>query len=244
VTRDLRIPNLQNVRDLGGLPTRDGQTTCWRSVLRADDLHHLAPEGLQALHDYGVETVIDLRWSHELTLFPTGYQTGDANGRRYWHMSLLGASPEAWNERSQNPPWDQWNKAVLDQGQPEVAAALRVIAAASAAPLLFHCVAGKDRTGLVAALLLALADVEPEAIAEDYAASADNLRARWLAGQPEEKWPEIVESLSCPPERIHALLAHLDERYGGPVGYFTKIGLSQPEVLRLRARLRDGAGAP
>jgi protein-tyrosine phosphatase len=244
LTRDLRIPNLQNVRDLGGLPTRDGQTTRWRSVLRADDLHHLAPEGLQALHDYGVETVIDLRWPHELTLFPTGYQTDDANGRRHLHMSLLGASPEAWNERSQNTPWDQWNKAVVDQGQPEVAAALRVIAAASAAPLLFHCVAGKDRTGLIAALLLALADVEPEAIAADYAASADNLRSRWLAGKPEEKWPEIIEALSCPPERIHALLAHLDERYGGPAGYFTKIGLSQPEVLRLRARLRDGAGAP
>ena len=61
LNRDLRIPNLRNVRDLGGLPTRTGQTTRWRSLLRADDLHHLTPAGLQALHDYGVATVLDLR---------------------------------------------------------------------------------------------------------------------------------------------------------------------------------------
>ena len=59
-SRALHIPNLHNARDLGGLPTRDGRTTRWRSLLRADDLHHLTPDGLQALHDYGVETVLDL----------------------------------------------------------------------------------------------------------------------------------------------------------------------------------------
>jgi protein-tyrosine phosphatase len=243
LTRDLQIPNLLNVRDLGGLPTRDGQTTRWRSVLRADDLHHLTPEGLQALHDYGVETVIDLRWQHELGLFPTGYQPGEANGRRYWHVSLLGDSPEAWTERSQNVAWEQWNIAVLDQAQPEMAAALRVIATAPAAPLLFHCVAGKDRTGLIAALLLALADVEPEAIAADYTASAENLQSRWLAGHPEAEWPAIMASLSCPPERIHDLLAHVDMRYGGPASYLDSIGLSQLEVTTLRARLRDEEGS-
>jgi protein-tyrosine phosphatase len=237
VTRDLQIPNLKNVRDLGGLPTRDGQTTRWRSLLRADNLHNLTPEGLQALHDYGVATVIDLRWPDELTRYPTGYPVTSTDGRRYWNVSLLGASPEAWNERSQNVPWENWNRAVVDQAQPEVAAVLRVIAEAPGM-VLFHCAAGKDRTGLIAALALALAEVEPEAIAADYAASAENLQAAWLAGQPEEKWPEIIESLSCPPERMHRLLAHLDERYGGPAGYLAAIGLSQPEVRQLRARLR------
>ena len=239
MSRDLRFPNLQNVRDLGGLPTRDGQSTRWGSLLRADDLHHLTPAGLEALHDYGVATVIDLRFPHELTQFPTGYQPGDAPGRRYWNVSLLGPTAQAWDARTPNLPWDAWNRGVLDHAQPEMAAALRVIAAAPAAPLLFHCVAGKDRTGLIAALLLALADVEPDAIAADYEVSGQNLQARALAGQPEDQWPAIIASLSCPPHRIHALLAHLDERYGGPVAYCTTIGLSQLEVRQLRARLRD-----
>jgi protein-tyrosine phosphatase len=237
-TRDLHIPNLQNARDLGGLPTRDGQVTRWRSLLRADDLHHLTLEGWQALHEYGVESVLDLRWAQERARFPSGYQPGE-NGRRLRHVSLLGANPEAWKERSQNAPWEQWNRAVLDHAQPEMAAALRVVAAAPPGPLLFHCVAGKDRTGLIAALLLALAEVEPDAIAADYALSAENLRASWLAGQPEERWPEIIDSLSCPPERIRAALAHVDERYGGPAGYARAIGLSQREVRRMRGRLRD-----
>ena len=244
MNRDLHFPNLLNASDLGGLPTRDGRTTRWGSVLRSDDLHYLTPEGLRALHEYGVETVIDLRWPHELTQFPTGYQTGEANGRRYSHVSLLGASPEAWVKRSPTNPWDHFNQAALDYSQPELADILSVIAEAPAAPLLFHCVAGKDRTGLVAALMLALANVEPEAIAADYAASTNNLRARSLAGQPEEEWPRIFEDLACPPERIYTLLAHLDERYGGPAQYLGTIGLSEPKVRRLRARLRDETGAP
>jgi len=243
LTRNLLIPNLQNVRDLGGLPTRDGHLTRWRSLVRADDLHHLTPAGLQALHDHGVETVLDLRWAEERARFPSGYQPG-ANGRRLRHVSLLGEDPAAWTERSRNAPWEQWNRAVLDHAQPEMAAALRVVAEAPAGPLLFHCVAGKDRTGLIAALLLALAEVEPGAIAADYALSAENLRASYLAGQPEEKWPEIIEGLSCPPERIHAALAHVDERYGGPAEYARAIGLSEPETRRLRARLRAEDGGP
>jgi protein-tyrosine phosphatase len=240
LTRALPIPNLHNVRDLGGLPTRDGQSTRWRSLLRADDLHHLSPAGLQALHDYGVETVLDLRWDEERARFPSGYRPG-ANGRRLRHVSLLGKDPQDWSARSQNVPWEQWNRAVLDHAQPEMAAALRVAAEAPPGPLLFHCVAGKDRTGLVAALLLALAEVEPDAIAADYALSAVSLRASWLAGQPEDKWPEIIASLSCPPARIHAALAHVDERYGGPAGYARAIGLSEAQTQRLRARLRDDA---
>ena len=237
LTRALRIPNLHNVRDLGGLPTRDGQSTRWRSLVRSDNLTQLTPAGLQALHDYGVETVLDLRWAEERARFPSGYQPG-ANGRRLRHVSLLGDDPASWTERSRSAPWEQWNRAVLDHAQPEMAAALRVIVDAPGT-VLFHCHAGKDRTGLIAALLLALADVEPDAIADDYALSAENLRAAWLAGQPEEKWPEIIASLSCPPERIHAALAHVDERYGGPAGYAAAIGLSEAETRLLRARLRS-----
>jgi protein tyrosine/serine phosphatase len=114
---------------------------------------------------------------------------------------------------------------------------LNVIADAAAEPLLFHCVAGKDRTGLVAALLLALADVEPDAIAADYAASTRHLTDAYLLRYPDLEREEIFEALRCPEEGVHNMLAYLAQ-YGGAAGYLRVIGLSDARIARLRARLR------
>src|SRR2546429_1763595 len=69
--RLLHFPNLLNARDLGGYPTVDGAQTSWRSLVRADDLAQLTAEGVRALADYGVETVVDLRWPEEAALYPS-----------------------------------------------------------------------------------------------------------------------------------------------------------------------------
>ncbi len=114
---------------------------------------------------------------------------------------------------------------------------LRAIAAASPAPLLFHCVAGKDRTGLTAAILLALADVRPEAIAADYAASSDNLREGYLRRYHNTDPERILEILRCPEEGSHRMLAFL-EQAGGVQSYLAGIGLTRMEIAALRARLR------
>ena len=112
-----------------------------------------------------------------------------------------------------------------------------MIAAASAGPLLFHCVAGKDRTGVIAALLLALADVVPGAIAADYAASTDNLRQAYLHRYRDGDPAAIIEAVRCPEEAVYNMLAYLD-RAGGIRGYLGAIGLDAAEIARLRARLR------
>jgi len=114
---------------------------------------------------------------------------------------------------------------------------LDVIADAAAEPLLFHCVAGKDRTGLIAALLLALADVEPDAIAADYAASTTHLTDAYLLRYPDLERAEIFEALRCPEAGVHNMLAYLAQ-YGGAAGYLRVIGLSDAKIARLRARLR------
>ncbi|MBV9696763.1 MAG: tyrosine-protein phosphatase, partial [Gammaproteobacteria bacterium] len=110
-------------------------------------------------------------------------------------------------------------------------------AGAPEGPLLFHCVAGKDRTGLIAALLLAIADVEPQAIAADYALSTTELRAGYRARYPEVELRQIERALACPPAGVHDMLAFLAE-VGGVRRYLGGLGLSADEIARLRARLR------
>jgi protein-tyrosine phosphatase len=229
--------NLLNLRDLGGHPTTDGAVTRRRSLLRSDDLSQLTPEGLQALAAFGVETVIDLRWPEEAARHPNPVP-GALPQVSFQRISLLLHSEEEWQLRSKQVSKEGWKSLVLEQLGRELARVLRVVAAAPPGPLLFHCVAGKDRTGLLAAVLLALADVKPEVIASDYAVSAQNLRDGYLKRYSDTAPERILEALRCPEEGSHRMLAFLD-RAGGVQAYLEGIGLSVAEVRQLRARLRD-----
>jgi protein-tyrosine phosphatase len=235
--RRLVFPHLLNARDLGGHPTRDGALTRWRSLLRSDDLSQLSAEGLQALADYGVETVLDLRWPEEVREHPS--PVPHALPRvGYRCVSLLTPSENEWRGLGAEPAKELWACVVLEQVRADLRRVLAAIAAAPPGPLLFHCVAGKDRTGLVAALLLALADVLPEAIARDYAASSENLRAAFLERYPRTDPARIHEALRCPEEGAHNMLKFLAHA-GGARAYLAGLGLGGGEIGRLRARLRD-----
>jgi protein-tyrosine phosphatase len=237
--RLLDFPALLNARDLGGYPTLDGAQTRWRSLLRSDDLAQLTLAGLQAFSSYGVETVVDLRWPDEVVDSPTPI-TRVLKHIRYEQISLLTPNQREWRRRrADNTAKELWNRAMLEQVREELRQVLEVIATASPGPLLFHCMAGKDRTGLVAALMLALADVVPEAIAYDYAASTENLCGPYLeryAGVADAA--AIVDAVQCPEEGVHNMLTYL-ETFGGARAYLEEIGVSQEHITRLRARLRE-----
>jgi len=235
--RLLAFPALLNARDLGGYPTVDGAQTRWRSLLRSDDLAQLTPEGVRALARFGVETVIDLRWAEEIELNPSPIGT-HAPQIRYVHSSLLASTPAQWRELAQGCEKERWQCVVLEQVRLQLRAVLAVIAAAPAGPVLFHCVAGKDRTGLIAALLLTLADVKPESIAADYAQSSQMLGNAYLIRYKDVDPQDVLENVRCPEEGVHNMLAYLG-REGGIREYLRKIGLNELEVARLRARLRD-----
>jgi protein-tyrosine phosphatase len=232
----LRIPGLLNVRELGGHPTRDGAKTRQHSLLRSDDLAHLTDEGTQALADYGVRTVIDLRWPGEIAAKPHPVALGD-RGVLCHRISLLASDETQWASLSGECTKEMWKCAVLEHTRPQLKEVLAIIADAASEPLLFHCVAGKDRTGLIAALLLALADVKPDVIAADYAESSSRLADAYLQRYPDLQRAEILEALRCPEEGVHNMLAYLAE-YGGTAGYLRTIGLSDARIARLRARLR------
>ena len=118
---------------------------------------------------------------------------------------------------------------MLETSQPEVRSALSIIANAPEGGVLFQLQAGKDRTGVIAALLLALAEVQPDEIANDYCQSTDNLRPAYFENQPPEREAELLEQLRCPPEQIHNMLAYLESEHGGVKGYFREIGLSDED---------------
>ncbi len=233
----LSFPALLNARDLGGYRTRDGARTRTRSLLRTDDLWKLTPEGARALLEYGVTTVIDLRWPEELEERPTVFQRENRRVH-YAHVSLLDGSEAAWIAKSPGVPKEKWNCVVLDHCGTEIADVMRAVAAAPQGVVLFHCAAGKDRTGVIAALLLAVADVVPSEIAYDYAVSTEYIRDAYLAAHPPASWDAVLEDVRCPPEQIHNMLAHLDRRYGGTAAYLLRIGLSSTDTERIRNRLR------
>jgi protein-tyrosine phosphatase len=235
--RLIDFPGLLNARDLGGYPTMDGTETRWRSLLRSDDLAQLSTAGVEALGRYGVETVVDLRWQEEIALNPSplpdqGLRT------RYVNISLLASTPGQWRQLSQNCDKEMWKCLVLERARTELREVLQVIAAASPGPLLFHCVAGKDRTGIVAAVLLTLANTRPEAIALDYATSTMMLRKAYLKRYSDADPQDVLENVRCPEEAVHNMLEYLD-RQGGIRAYLSEIGLSDVEIERLRARLRN-----
>jgi protein-tyrosine phosphatase len=190
---------------------------------------------VRALATYGVRTVLDLRWAEEAALQPSPVAAHPE--LRYARISLLMLSETEWRLRGREGAKEQWKCLVLERARPELRQALSFIAAASPAPLLFHCVAGKDRTGLIAALLLALADVTPEAIARDYALSTEQLRVAYLHRYPSDDPARILEALRCPEEGAHNMLKYLDD-CGGIREYLESVGLSTQEIARLRARLR------
>ena len=236
-SRALEFPNLLNARDLGGYATTDGAQTRWRSLLRADDLSQLTEPGLQALADYGVRTILDLRWPQEAERHPSPVPARLPQ-LRYARISLLTRTEDEWRLRSRDAAKELWKCEVLDQVRAELRHVLGFIAAAPPEPLLFHCVAGKDRTGLIAALLLALADASPAAIARDYSVSAENLREGYLQRYADTERGRILEALRCPEEGAYNMLAFLKSA-GGVRRYLAQIGLSSQEIAQLRARLRD-----
>ncbi len=242
--RNLDFPALLNARDLGGYPTADGRVTRWKSLVRSDNPSRLTPEGMRKVLDYGIRTVIDLRFEHERARYPDPFTSLD-HDTRYVSCSLLGDSWQSWvqrlPERDGRDESCYWYGAYLDASQTEFRQVMQAIADAPPGGVMFHCMAGKDRTGVVALLLLALARVDAATITEDYALSAANLRAEFEIFLSRYTDPaaraSAVEQQRCEPAFALNTLRHLYMRYGGAEGYLRAIGLDAAVITRLKGRL-------
>lgn len=241
--RRLALAGTYNVRDLGGYTTRDGRTTRWGILLRADSLHALAPETQEALLAYGVRTILDLRNATETENWPNPFTASDRV--RYLNLNLSSnpAAPTAAPATRTLFDLEIVYRRLLDNAQAGLATVLTTLAEPGALPAMIHCMAGKDRTGLVAALLLAIAGVPNETIAEDYALTSTFLTEEYRAGARRRaamygfEWEQYQRLLGCPPEYMLRTLAYLDARHGGIDGYLRSIGLAESHITTLRNAL-------
>ncbi|WP_306330145.1 tyrosine-protein phosphatase [Streptomyces venezuelae] len=242
--RHIPFERLHNFRDLGGYPTADGGTVRWETLYRSDSLAKLAdagPTDLERFRSLGVATVIDLRYPWEIAAKGRLPETEDVS----WHN--LSVEHRPYDQEAIDPALDPWRyladrfAEVAEDGAVELRTALEVIAAAGG-PLVFHCASGKDRTGLLAALVLALLGVPDEEILADFALTelaTERLIADWRAAHPgrEPRWPGYGRA---PADIMRLFLADLRARYGSVDAYVTgHVGLDPSVVTALRARLVD-----
>jgi protein-tyrosine phosphatase len=228
-----------NARDLGGYATEDGRQTRWGAVVRSAALGALTEAGRAALADYGVRAIVDLRLPDELDREPNPFAEPGDHGIVYTNVSILdpGAGfPPDTVTLAENYLWS------LERFSGLVAAAVVAVAQAPEGGVLIHCAAGKDRTGLVSAMLLGVAGVPDETIADDYALTAELLRPReqeWLENGPGERAEReaMLARFAPTAEVMLAVLRKLTERYGGVEPYLLEAGLSRGDLERLRDRL-------
>jgi len=242
--RDLLWDGCLNVRDLGGHPIEGGGQTSYGAYVRADALDGLSDAGWRALVDYGVRTVVDLRradertadWPHDLPFVALNRPLTpafDPEWESITRRAMIVDAPE-----STRLAYIQF----LERYRTGFGEAVTTIAAADGeGAVLFHCMAGKDRTGMVAALLLTIAGVDRDAIAADYALSGLNLRAAldsWIAQADDDEDRTLRARIgAAPAEAMAGVLDTLDDRYGGADGYLRAAGVDAGLIDRVHARL-------
>jgi protein-tyrosine phosphatase len=270
--RWVRLDGTTNTRDLGGLPTTDGGRTAAGRILRSDNLQTLSRDDVRRLVDeIGLRQVIDLRTTAEVLLEGRG-PLRDVPEVTHQHFTLLperGHHTDVFAVEEDDPEIDlpaDWVESLLprqvaahDQGElpavrsylgylshraDNVVGALRAITRAEDGAAVVHCAAGKDRTGVVCALALAVAGVPHDEIVADYAMTADVIDAlvAKLAASPtyaDDMVARDVASHTPRAETMDRVLTLLDERHGGPVGWLDAHGFGSDEQAALRARLRD-----
>ncbi|GEK23568.1 tyrosine-protein phosphatase [Cellulomonas xylanilytica] len=222
---------LHNARDLGGLPTASTPTRPGR-VFRTPRLDGLDERGWTQLADAGVRTIVDLRNPHEIE--PLRLPAGVTRHHR---------PVEVWEDRDFMARWGhvldspEYYRANLETWPELVVAALRAVADASDGAVVIHCSAGRDRTGLVTALLLSLVGVPQDVIVEDYACAVVAMNDYARAGLGDETArtdDELGARLAEVTGHLRALLTDLDV-----AGYLTAHGMSADELARIRSRLLD-----
>jgi hypothetical protein len=237
-----------NFRDLGGYRGLDGRPTRWGRLFRADALHELTADDVVRLRTLGLRTVVDLRTDRELDR--SGRGPLEPEPVAFHHLAVVregvpgtgtgdaGSVADADSVAAPAPPGDDLAERYLwylDVGRGALVEALTLLGGPDHYPLVFHCAAGKDRTGVLAALVLELVGVDREVIVADYVITAERIRHildRWRSD------PDFAERMErIPPSRftveaptMEGFLDGLAERHGGARSWALGAGVA-PEAL-------------
>ncbi|HZU73469.1 MAG TPA: tyrosine-protein phosphatase [Acidimicrobiales bacterium] len=253
--RLIHLQGCLNFRDLGGYRTVDGRWVKTRCLFRSAELCHLTEPDLARIKELGIKVVVDLRNEPERKARPGRVLPGVEVVCRTTPAVGSGATLEEEIVRGQLPERDdQWvldsYRDMLTRLAPEFRLLVQRATTSDRAPVLFHCAAGKDRTGLAAAILLGLLGVPDATIQEDYELTTVHYAPRRLDGlrtllaDHGVTEAEVRHLVEARPHAMAGTLAHIHERWGGFVGYAEAIlGLGQDVVERLRGPLLNGPAA-
>ena len=241
--RRVELGGVYNVRDLGGCRTEDGRVLTSGLLFRASSLHRLTDE--EAWHEFGAATVIDLRYQREIDAFPLPDFIEDVT-----HLPVL---PDDWRSIAtpREEPRDESPEehlafvydCMLDFGAHTVSEMLEQLAEPDALPAIFFCMAGKDRTGFVAAVLLSLLGVSDADIADDFALSGEEviaLVALLRSSEDFENHPMMNQSealLRAPRGAMELFLARVTAEYGSLRQWVDTLRVPADAIETLRARL-------
>lgn len=230
----LPLKNAYNVRDLGGYPCGGGMATKWRSFLRADGLSELDSGDMEFLLDYGLTAVIDLRSENETLAQVNPFSKKD--GVSYINIPLISDKiadvtrlrDEEIRLRDPDKMLGEFYLELLMHSKPAIKEIFEFIAGQDKGCIMFHCSAGKDRTGIVAMLLLGLAGASREDLTTNYEVSYIYTRQNPVFQLIADKHhPALLQSK---PENIEACIDHVVDNYGSFYDYLLSAGLS-PETL-------------
>jgi protein-tyrosine phosphatase len=245
-TRTVALSGVFNFRDLGGYPTVDGRTIRWRTLFRADGLDKLTPDDVDVLRPFGLRTVVDLRMAHEIE--QRGRFPIDAYPVTFHNLSVMDATwdRELARESGLAPAefLHERYTEMLDVHGPRFADAVRLLAAPATMPAVFHCAAGKDRTGLLAMLVLGALGVGHDDIVEDYALTSTTMEA-FLASIAED--PEFAERMAnvpqlffaADPQAMSMLLRDIESAHGSVRGYVRALGVGDAALASLEDQLLE-----
>ena len=240
MNRAIDLDGCVNFRDLGGYPTRGGRTLRWRLLFRSDALHALSPEDVKRLRDdLSLSDIVDLRSTFEL----------DNEGRgplgrepiAFHHNPLFDGDPSAADRRrADEMSLGERYVGMMEHGHEKIVNAVRLLARAERGAV-YHCAAGKDRTGVISAIVLGTLGVSEELIVADYALSGERIdeiiaRVMSMKGYEETLKDMPEDTLHAKPESMEEVLAGVASRWGSMEEYLREGGLEVDDVERLRAK--------
>lgn len=244
--RAVHLESASNVRDLGGLPVRGGGMVRRGRVYRGDAIHGATSADVSVLRSLGIRTVYDLRSPDELARDGIGQFAGSIAEHR--HAPIVQVSLSPFDPRID---WATVNLRdryleMLEQGGDAIRSVMLALCDDRSGPVLFHCSGGKDRTGVVAALILRVLGVADEDIIADYAMSERNLAPRVRAFLDRLEGAGIDDDAiayltSSPPARMRYTLREIDARWGSAPRYLETIGVGAEEIARVEANLVERA---
>ena len=234
---DLVLSGCTNARDLGGLPTSDGRRIRRRVLIRTDSLAHLDADGRVSLARLEPGLILDLRSEHELSTEPNPF----AGHPAFRHRPFFDPAWEAVRDDLIETTRQGIYRRMLAGNRPAIGAAIREMAAAPAGrPIVAHCAGGKDRTGLIVALLLDVAGVPRDRIVADWVASEEGLGVPAMLaafdGTDDER-RALELAWTTPPETMVETFDWLDSEFGGSRQFLRACGVDDATLDALVERL-------